>query len=249
MAEANFSNDATSVVKAIQDGVETQIINVGGNDFVTRPVFLVPEKPNAAALDISTLDGLVEYLTENVDSHNFTDLVIIVNNPRSVSVRRQIEGVKENRVTWLEADYDVDNFPFDHFIDHGQFMVAAQSRIVDTQDRANLLKFIGNLTTAQISTSTDDGVSQSVVVESGVRKTSVELPNPVNLAPRRTFPEVAQPASPFVLRVRQSREGQMPELALYEADGGLWKTEAIGHIKKYIKTKLESQDILIPVIG
>ena len=66
------------------------------------------------------------------------------------------------------------------------------------------------------------------------------------LAPRRTFPEVDQPESPFVLLVKQSREGMMPEIALFEADGGLWKLTAIQNIKDYLKAVLEVE---VPVIG
>lgn len=250
MSQASFNDSATSVVKAIQDGVETQIVTVDGKDYTSRPVYLPPTKPDVSALQISTLDGLIEYINENADKHNFTDLIIVVNSPRSVSVRSQVESKKDSRVEWLAADYEVDSFPFDRYIDHEQFMVKAQALICETDDQRNLLKFVGNLTTALVQTSTDDGKSQTVVVETGVRKSEVDLPNPVNLAPRRTFPEVEQPGSPFVLRLKQSREGQLPEIALFEADGGLWRVEAITNIKTYIARKL-NEDIQseIPIIG
>ncbi len=125
-------------------------------------------------------------------------------------------------------------------------MIAAQALITPTEARDGLLKFVGNLTTALVQNSVDDGTSQTVTIEQGVRKSEVELPNPVTLAPRRTFPEVDQPDSPFILRVRQTREGQMPELALYEADGGLWKLAAIQNIKDHLAAALE---VKIPVIG
>lgn len=248
MSQANFSDDAKSVVQAIQDGVRTETIDVDGKEFVTRPVYLPPEKPDVGALYISTLDGLIEYLNQNVDDHVHDELVVVVNSPRSVSVYRQIESSQDNRTLWLNAEYEVEGFPFGRFIDHEQFMVAAQALVCQTDERDQLMKFIGNLTTANVTNSIDDGTSQSVVVETGVRKSTVELPNPVRLAPMRTFAEVNQPYSPFVLRVRQQREGQMPEIALFEADGGLWRIDAIKHIKNYIAVNL-AEDVNIPVIG
>ena len=249
MSQANFSDDATSVVKAIQNGVVTDTIIVDGETFTTRPVFIPPVAPNTARLEVSTLDGLIEYLNENVDRHAAVGLMVVAGDPRSVTVLGQIGGAKETRVNWLEAEYTVDAFPFGKFISHEEFVVAAQCLLVDDAgDIRQLLTYIGNLTAAQITTSTDDGVSQTVVVESGVRKSAVELPNPVNLAPRRTFAEIEQPSSPFVLRVRQTRDGQMPEIALFEADGGLWRIEAIKRIKKYIAENL-NEDLQIPVIG
>lgn len=250
MSQANFSDDAASVVKAIQDGVKTDTIHIGGDQYTTRPVYFPPARADVKALGISTLDGLIEYIKENADKHNFSGLLIVVESPRLVSVYAQIESAKDSRTEWLNAEYEVEGFPFGRYLDHEQFMVAAQALLCETDDQKELLKFVGNLTTGTVSTSTDNGVSQTVVVEQGVRKSAVELPNPVLLAPFRTFAEVEQPNSPFVLRVRQSREGLMPEIALYEADGGLWRIDAIDFIKKYLAEKLGDEITAnIPVIG
>ncbi len=246
MSQASFSDDAVSVVEAIQDGVKTETIMVESETFTTRPVYLVPEKPDVRPLRINSLDGLIEYLNENVDDHKEDNMVIVVNSPKSVDVFYQVIFAKDSRTKWLEATYSIDEFPFGKYLSHEEFMVAAQCLLCESHDRETLLKYIGNLTTAQISNSVDNGISQTVIVETGVRKSAVELPNPVTLAPHRTFAEITQPTSPFVLRVRQSREGQMPEIALYEADGGLWKLNAIDSIKKYIANKIEHK---FPVIG
>lgn len=246
MSQANFTDDATSVVKAIQDGVETAVLKIGELEYTTRPVFFPPEKSNGKALQITTLDGLMEYLNQNADAHDSSKLIIVVDSPRSVSVYSQTGSAQEARMEWLECEYEVEPFPFGRYLDHEQFMVHAQALLCDDGDRADLLRYVGNLTTARIQTSTDDGISQTVVVETGVRKADVELPNPVELAPYRTFSEINQPPSPFVVRVKQSKEGLMPEIALFEADGGLWKIDAITEIKRYLKAKLETP---IPVIG
>lgn len=54
------------------------------------------------------------------------------------------------------------------------------------------------------------------------------------LAPQKA---VAQPSSQFVLRINKGAE-----LALFEADGGKWKLEAIKNIADYLKTGLKGQD-------
>jgi hypothetical protein len=247
MSQANFSDDATSVVKAIQSGVKTEEINIDGQNYSTRPVYLPPAKPQVSALQVGSLDGLSEYLNKKVDGLDPEKLVIVINSHKSVSVFRQVEDAADTRTEWLEATYEVECFAFNRFLDHEQFMIQAQALITETEDRDKLLKFIGNLTTAAVQTSTDDGISQTVVVEQGVRKSAIELPNPVRLAPRRTFPEIDQPSSPFVVRVKQQREGLMPEIALFEADGGLWRVEAIDNIRRYLGLSLGG--IEIPIIG
>lgn len=66
------------------------------------------------------------------------------------------------------------------------------------------------------------------------------VPNPVYLKPFRTFTEITQPESAFVLRMRESGGIQV---ALFEADGGAWKNEAILAIKDYLEIQLFSQKI------
>lgn len=46
----------------------------------------------------------------------------------------------------------------------------------------------------------------------------------MTLKPYRTFREMDQPESPFVLRVWKDNEGV--RLAVFEADGGAWKIKA-----------------------
>ncbi len=245
--QTSFSDNAPSVVKAIQDGVETAVITIEGIDFTTRPVFLPPAKETIDFLQISSLDGLAEYINQNIDEKAIKNLLIVINSPRSVSVYEQADAPEGKRLCWLDADYQTDGFPFERFLDHEEFMVKVQALIVpDEADITELLALVGNIKAAAVQTSLDDGVSQTVTIEKGVRKSEVDLPNPVRLAPRRTFPEVVQPVSPFVLRVKQPRDGAMPEIALFEADGGLWKIQAIASIKEYLNEKLKED---IPVIG
>ncbi|MFQ9697783.1 MAG: hypothetical protein ACLRY5_13210, partial [Zhenhengia sp.] len=80
----------------------------------------------------------------------------------------------------------------------------------------------------------DDGVSQAATIKTGVASIGeVKVPNPVYLAPYRTFAEIEQPVSKFVFRMESG-----PKAALFEADGGAWKNEAILKIKDYLKEQL-----------
>lgn len=58
----------------------------------------------------------------------------------------------------------------------------------------------------------------------------VVLPNPVTLRPYRTFNEVEQPASSFVFRAKDG-----PMFALFEADNGAWRGQAMQNIKAYLE--------------
>lgn len=108
-----------------------------------------------------------------------------------------------------------------------------------------MLQVIGNLKESHVNSASDDGVSQSVQINTGVASVATaRVPNPVTLQPYRTFLEVKQPESKFVFRMREGMEA-----ALFEADGGMWKIEAKQAIKEYLETKLESLDIKMSVIA
>ena len=62
------------------------------------------------------------------------------------------------------------------------------------------------------------------------------VPNPVRLRPYRTFGEIEQPESAYVFRIKDSERG--PAFKLVEADGGLWKNDAMKRIKEYMEFKL-----------
>ena len=96
----------------------------------------------------------------------------------------------------------------------------------------------GNITSEAKVQTMDDGVSQDVTVKKGIQKEGWEMvPNPVSLAPYRTFSEVDQPESNFVLRVKANG----PTCALYEADGGAWKAAAMHNIAAYLAYRLNDK--------
>ena len=53
------------------------------------------------------------------------------------------------------------------------------------------------------------------------------------LTPLRTFYEVEQPTSPFVLRFNEDAEA-----ALFEGDGGAWQLRAVENIKNWLTAQL-----------
>ena len=97
----------------------------------------------------------------------------------------------------------------------------------------------------------DDGVRQKTTIKSGIAtREDVVVPNPAKLIPYRTFQEIEQPESAFVFRIRDNRN-DAPEFKLLEAEGGVWKNEAINRIKEYLQNGLGSIDcpVSIHVIG
>lgn len=80
-----------------------------------------------------------------------------------------------------------------------------------------------------IVSTNDNGVTQTVEARQGVALNAlIEIKPRVMLRPFRTFLEVEQPESEFLLRVDPD-EG----IGFFEADGGIWKLEAKKNIADY----------------
>jgi hypothetical protein len=192
-----------SAVKAIQQSVATDTITVREGELVTRPVHAPPAEALAETLSIHTLTGLVDYLATNVDALAPEHLAVHIASPETVNLVGILGGRPQRRDVLVSVRFDGFGFRFGQFIQREEFNIALQSLFVDDGDRARVLKVIGNIKESVVGEYEDDGVSQSVVAKSGVaRVAEVAVPNPVKLSPFRTFPEVAQPTSPFVLRVK-----------------------------------------------
>lgn len=192
------------------------------------------EEPVASALTVSTLTGLVDYIKGNVDNLK-GELLIQVKSEEEVRLYSPLNEDREREVYIKAQAILPNNIRYDQFIDTERFNIMLQSSFVEVGDKKALLQYTGLVQDENVKSIGDDGVSQQVTVKTGVASVGQAIvPNPVSLAPYRTFPEVEQPMSKFIFRMQDG-----PRAAIYEADGGAWRNEAINHIKEYLLDELE----------
>lgn len=192
------------------------------------------KEAKASVLAVSTLTGLVDYIKSDLDKLP-EKLLIQVISPRKVALYSPLNADRE-REQYISAEAILpDNVVYDRFIGTEQFNIMLQSAFVDVGTKSALLKYTGLIQDEAVKTTGDDGVSQQVTVKTGVASVGQAIvPNPVELAPYRTFPEVEQPISKFIFRMQEG-----PRAALYEADGGAWRNKAILSIKEYLQEELK----------
>ncbi|MGN7309893.1 hypothetical protein ACTHQ4_02235 [Alkalicoccobacillus gibsonii] len=184
-------------------------------------------------LMINTLSGLVNYIKANIERKG-NSFLLHVEDEKTVSLNGLLEE-DGRRETLVKANAIIPSFSFNRFINAEEFIISFQSKFVPVGDRDILLKVIGNVTDENVKSTGDDGISQKVEVKQGIAsKAEVLVPNPVQLAPYRTFIEVEQPISEFVFRMQQGPAG-----AIFEADGGAWRNEAIANIRDYLFNELD----------
>lgn len=247
MSKTLIPSDA---VQAIQDSVRTEVIEVAGRQFTTRPVHFPPQPQPVKPLIVHTLTGLVDYLKDigQIDPVAASQIKCIhVVNPHEVRVCGGLQEQGFDRSIFAEAKnahaWTRTGFAFGEFCDPESFVITLQTMFTEAGDRAKLLQLVGNLTQEDVQTSQDDGITQTVGTRAGVvLKGRSDVPNPITLAPYRTFSEVEQPASKYVLRFSKGRD--LPQCALFEADGDAWRLEAIHAIREYLITR-----VTIPIIA
>jgi hypothetical protein len=234
-----------------QEAADTKIIGVGGRSYSTRE--LIPVKaPTPKEISIDTLTGVVDYLVGNPDKLDLSGIIVTVDGPTTVSVRSKLTDEFQQRHTYLAASWPDIGFRFGQFYEVESFIILLQAHFMDNRpasdmpegmaadflsDRAKILRLVGNITDGATRNYNDDGVTQQVTAKVGItRVEGVAVPNPVLLIPYRTFPEIVQPKSNFIFRMKAGE--QKPGCALFEADGGRWKIEAVASIKQWLTGKL-----------
>lgn len=187
------------------------------------------------SMEINTLTGLVDYVKANLEREGQSLLMQVVNEKRVVLKSTLMsDGERELLVI---ADAITPFFHYDKFQDTEQLIIAFQSVFTKTEDRDLLLKVVGNVKEENVRETGDDGFSQAVTIKTGIASSNdVLVPNPVKLAPYRTFLEVEQPASDFIFRMKDGPVG-----AIFEADGGAWRNQAIVNVRDYLQVELQDE--------
>lgn len=113
-------------------------------------------------------------------------------------------------------------------------LIELRSLFIPNDGTEYLLDLLSRMTDNNSVTTRDNGVTQEVEARQGIAlNTRVAIKPRVNLRPFRTFLEVQQPESEFLIRV-DAENG----IGFIEADGGIWKLEAKGNIAKYFEAHL-----------
>jgi hypothetical protein len=209
---------------------------IGNQVYSTQMLHLVKEE-KPSSLQIRSLSGLVDYVKSFFDADELsTSRMVHVLSPSEVIVFSTFNRDYE-RNQYIKATAMLPSFSFDNWYDSEEFNIKLQSAFVSNQDRNIMLKVVGNIREDAVKTVGDYGVSQSVVAKTGISTVdNVLVPNPVVLAPYRTFIEVVQPESEFIFRMKNG-----PKCALFEADGGAWKLVAMQRIKVYLEEALKEE--------
>lgn len=229
----DMTRDALQYVVGLKTA---EVLDINGERYVDKDVYRVENELRASAIQMNTITSLVDYLKAGVDTMAEKMLVQVV-TPTKVRVLSMLDADRK-REELVDVEAMIPDFEYGRYMGNERFIIALQSKFIDNDDRALLLKFSGTVKDESIAEYGDDGVTQKATVKTGITSVGDAIvPNPVKLQPFRTFIEVTQPESAFVFRMRQA-DGRGVECAIFEADGGAWKNAAMKSIKEYLQNEL-----------
>lgn len=220
-----------------RENEKTEVIEICGRTYANKSLKRYDGKERAEAVTASTLSSLVDYIGScSGEFPTGMDMIIHIISPTEVRLMSALDKERRREALFV-TKAETSEFSFDHWYDQERFMIAVQANFETSPDLEAIMKLAGNVEKKNNQTFSDDGMTQVATMHVGVAsRAQVIVPNPVELIPYRTFVEVPQPPSKFVFRINDG--GESPVFKLIEAEGGLWKNEAVANIKKHLSDAL-----------
>lgn len=195
------------------------------------------ELDKVQTIDLSSLDALVAFVKTEA-TKRYEKVYITIQTHKTVDCITHPSDRLRNERTYLYKAYatDVPGWDSKVTLPFEEAMIALRTRFQATTDTEYALKLLSDITTGSKVTYNDNGVATSVVTKRGIDlQTNSSIRPIISLRPYRTFQEVEQPASQFLIRINERG------ISFIEADGGMWKLDARKTVKTYLESALEAE--------
>ena len=211
---------------------ETKTFEINGQTYADAPLTRIPphvDRPEC--IRVSGLDGICKLIRTELAK---IDTVVMVQAKSHNTVEVMTTYLPDfSRNILYRAEADAPGLRTG-FRGREAALIELRSLFIPNEGTAYLLDLLSKMTDENKVSTNDNGVTQTVEARQGVALNAmVEVKPRVMLRPFRTFLEVEQPESEFLLRVDPD-EG----IGFFEADGGIWKLEAKKNIADYFNTNL-----------
>ena len=217
-------------IEKIEDMTGPKIVETAQGAFSDKRLYRIEDRL-VDTTKLSSLSGLVTMMKQEMNSYD-KPLFVRVVSPEQVDVLGTVRCDMQRERPYV-AYAKFNSFDFDSYMSIENMIINLKSRFAPTEDRDYLVQLLGNITDQQSVQTKDDGITQSATVKSGIQLVGEQRIKPiVTLKPYRTFLEVEQPESEFLIRLKDGRA------ALFEADGGAWEREAVKNVADKLRELL-----------
>jgi hypothetical protein len=206
---------------------ETKIFEIDGQTYADASLTRIPphvDRPDC--ISVSGLDSICKLIRTELEKVGTTIMVQVKSNDTVEVMTTYLSDFSRN--TLYRAKADAPGL-YTGFRGREVALIELRSLCIPNEGTAYLLDLLSRMTNENSVSTNDNGVTQTVEARQGIALNAVvEIKPRVMLRPFRTFLEVEQPESEFLLRVDPD-EG----IGFFEADGGIWKLEAKKNIADY----------------
>ena len=209
-------------------------VEVDGSVYSNQELIHIQDKkPMPICIDLTGLDSICK-MVRNEAEHVGLQIFIQVKDYKSVVVFTSLDA-DEDRLYLYKCIADTPAVTTDRFMPYEKAVIELRSLYIPNEGTQYLLQLLSSISNESKVTSTDNGVTQQVEARSGIALNSmVKIEPRVTLQPFRTYIEVEQPASEFLLRINERGE-----IGFFPADGGVWKLEATRNVAAYFEYALK----------
>ncbi len=215
---------------------DNKTYEIHGDTYSDRKLHrIAPYVAHPSPIEVNGLDSIVKLVKNELDVLDNRPLFIRVEGPRRVSVFSTLDDDMQ-RDSLYRAVCDAPDFRAG-FREQEAAIIELRSAFIPNEGTEYLLDLLSRICKEDSVSSEDNGVSQNVTARQGISlKAAERLKNRVPLIPYRTFTEIEQPESEFILRMDENGR-----VGLIEADGGKWKMTAKERICTYFATALKDE--------
>ncbi len=235
VATVNFVEKIEKLVKAGQVP-QLGVQEILGSTYVSSNWQKI--KPASDAVSLKSLSAFVDFVrtTVDVNSKEFSFPLQVKVSEFDVTLHSSLdEELDRNFIA--KAVPNNPNIKFDSFMSKEAFIIQLQTCFIETDNKIKLLEMVKYLSDESKVETMDDGIGQQVTAQKGVSlRGAINLPPIINLTAYRTYKEVQQVETMYLLRAKDGGE-----LALFEADGGMWKYEASLRVSAYLRDALKNE--------
>lgn len=220
-----------SFIEKIEDMTGPKVIETDHGAFSDKQLHRIEDRL-IDTTKLSSLSGLATMIKQEMNDFNIP-LFVRVSSPEKVDVLGAVRYDMQREMPYTAIAKFI-GFDYDRYMSIENMIICLKSRFAPTEDRDYLVQLLGNITDQQSVQTKDDGITQSATIKSGIQLVGEQRIKPiVSLKPYRTFLEVEQPESDFLIRLKDG------SAALFEADGGAWEREVVKNIADKLRELLE----------
>lgn len=215
---------------------ENKTYTINGDTYSDRElVRIAPHVDRPSQLQVNGLDSIVQLVRNELDMMENYPVYVRVVSPRRVDVFGTLDQEMRRDELYM-AVCDAPDFK-GGWRSQEEAVIELRSAFIPNEGAEYILDLISRICKDDSVTSEDNGISRTVSARQGVSLRRFEqVRSRVALRPYRTFTEIEQPESAFILRLDD--EGRV---GLFEADGGRWKMDAKTYIAEYFMAQLAGE--------